>query len=290
MRRRYRKPFPALVRVARFLLLMSSTTACANSPAAKPGAVGIDPRGSDALDDPCTRSPRRWAQLDPGAPRRFSVAKPAFERGLALQQDGRHREARSAFKEAVSADPTFGLAHLEAGISHLFTDNAKGPMTTHLAAAVLLLPQNPRAHFRFAQVQQETGAPGVAEVHYRCALGLAPNYAPAHEALARLLLTRARLDDAEHHARTATALAPSEVTYRVLLAEVLTRKKRWLEAAVEVERAARQVSRSAALFRRAGDLYAEGGSDAQAARMRSQADILDPPPTRRTLRPLRRRR
>ena len=239
---------------------------------------------------PCVSEPLRTARIDRSQPRDFGRAKTAFDRGLTLQERGEHAEALVAFKKAVGADPTFGLAHLEAALSHLYTDNAHDALLSHLSAAVVLMPRNPRAQLQYARLQRELGESRLAETHFDCAVQISPALAPAHESLARLLLTQGRVEEAEQRARAAVGLQPTETTYRVLLADILTRREQWNEAGKEVELAARQVGRSAALFRRAAQLFARAGAEQDAQRMRAMADEIDPPPAKRRLRPLRRRR
>ena len=240
-------------------------------------------------NDPCVAAAIKAAQIDREGPRDFREAKLAFDRGIGLQQNGRHAEALVEFRNAVAADPTFGLAYLEAAFSHLYTDNAPDALSRYLSSAVILLPKNPRAQLQFARFQREVGDAKLAERHFGCALAAAPQWATAHESLARLYLTQGRIDEAETRARSAVTLAPDETTYRVLLADVLSAREMWMEAGAEVERAAQQIGRSAALYRRAADLYARAGANGDADRLRAVADEIDPPPERRRLRPLRKR-
>ena len=274
-----------------WVLATTAATACGWLAGSRPNAA--PPPGQARLpqpSNPCVSAPLKTAKIPNSAARDFRQAKRAFDRGLRRQEEGRHAEALEEFQRAVTADPTFGLAHLEAAVSHMYTDNAENKMLRHLSAAVVLLPKNPRAHLRYGQFQKEHGAMDLAERHLDCALDLAPELADAHEAMARLFLQQDRTAEAERRARSAVALAPTETTYRVLLADILSRRDRFKEAGVEVEQAARQVGRSAALFRKAAALYAQGGADDEAQRMRAAADKLDPPPTPRKYRPLRRRR
>lgn len=265
------------------MLLIAAATACGAAPglSAAPGQARLG-----SLDDQCQRAAVREVRIDQDRPRDFRRAKASFDRGLAHQKAGRPAEALAEFNRAIAADATFGLAHLEAAVSHLYTDNDRDELSAHLSAAVVLLPRNPRAQLQYARFQREVGNLDLAERHLGCALALAPTHAPTHEALARLLLVQDRAADAEARARSAVALAPTKTTYRVLLADILTRRQRFMEAGVEVEQAAKQVGRSAALYRRAAGLYAQGGATTDAARLRRIADKLDPPRQRRRLRPL----
>ncbi len=256
-------------------------------PSAEAAVVG---RQAAKSRNPCLTAALESVEIDPRQPRNYRLAKARFDEGVALQSQGLHAEALERFQKAVGEDPTFGLAHLEAALSHLYTDNAHEALLKHLSAAIVLMPRNPRAQLQFAQLQKELGAPKLAEQHFGCAVELNPTLAPAHESLARLLLNEGRVAEAERRARVAVRLAPMKTTYRVLLADILTRRQQWTEAGAEVELAAQQVGRSAALYRRAAQLFAKGGAYTDADRLRAVADRIDPPPERRKLRPLLRRR
>ncbi|MEM7679073.1 MAG: hypothetical protein AAF449_24105, partial [Myxococcota bacterium] len=87
---------------------------------AEPSPPRFDP------SDACFALPITEARIDRSLPRDFQQAKRAFDRGLRLQDDGRHTEALAEFQRALDADQTFGLAHLEAAVSHMYTDTSYG--------------------------------------------------------------------------------------------------------------------------------------------------------------------
>ena len=212
-----------------------------------------------------------------------------MERGLELAKTGNHLAALQAYDSALVADPYHGLSHLAKAESHLFTDNDPSKIRTHLSTAVLLLPENPRAHARLADFLAESGEGDVAITHWRCALELKPSYDDARLNLARYLVTLKRADEAEKELLSIEG-GTTNVTVLALLAEALAAQGKLLDAARQIEEAARRAGPSAAsLLRKAGDLYEAGESPLSARRVRVQADRIDPPPRERKMRPLKRR-
>ena len=219
--------------------------------------------------------------------RNAAEAQLLLDRGLALARSGDHLGAMQAYDQALLADPYHGLTHLAKAESHLFTDNDTGRMRQHLATAVLLLPQNPRAHSRLADFLAETGESEEAVMHWRCALALKSSFSEARIHLARHLVTHSRASEAEVELRTIEG-GLTDVTVLVLLGDALAAQGKLLDAATLMEEAAKR-SPSAPLYRKAGDLYEQAESPMSARRVRAQADRIDPPPTERKMRPLKQR-
>ncbi|MEL7369546.1 MAG: hypothetical protein AAFN74_11580, partial [Myxococcota bacterium] len=108
----------------------------------KPGAarMGASSRLQFDPSDVCFAVPLTEARIDRSQPRDFQKAKQAFDRGLRLQQDGQHPDALVEFQRALRADQTFGLAHLEAAISHMYTDHDAAERPTCRAACSTSTP------------------------------------------------------------------------------------------------------------------------------------------------------
>lgn len=238
----------------------------------------------------CVRHARAIYTPDPNAARKFLVAHEAFSTGETAAEAGDYATARSHFEAAVGADPQFGLGHLALAEAMLFTDHTPDQRQRHLAAAVVLLPDNPRAHLLFAGASAEIEAHEVAERHWRCALKLKPSLVEAHAELARHYLAHGQAPKAEKEARAALALEGDKYGHFVLLGRALEAQGRSKAAGAALEQAAEKVGRSAALYRQAARLYENGNAEDDAARMRAVADRLDPPSRPRDLRPLRKAR
>lgn len=256
---------------------------CAAPPRARPATEVVVPSA-------CLVHPQRFAQLDLSQPRSFLRAHEAFARGRERMEAQEMAEAQAEFEQAVKADPSHGLARIALAETHWLTDNDVQVIRRHLAAAVVLLPENPRAHLRFADVSAELNDSEVAIQHYECALALSPGLARAHAQLGAQLMRAGRLAEAEEQLRAALKIEPEEYRHRIVLSQILEAEARPKDAAAEVERAAKLVKTSAALFRRAARLYDAAPAPADADRMRAAADALDPPAEARELRPLRKAR
>ncbi len=240
------------------------------------------------VEDPCLVYPTRWAKISVQGTRNAAAAQAELDRGLELAKMGDHVGALEAFDRALAADPYHALTHLATAESHLFTDNDTAVMRSHLATAVLLLPENPRAHSKLADFLAEIGESETALTHWRCALALKPSYSEARLHLARHLLALHRPAEAEEELRTIEA-GLTDVTVLALLGDALAAQGKLLEGAQAVEEAAKRAGASAALLRKAGDMYEAANSPLSARRVRAKADRIDPPPTERKMRPLKRR-
>jgi tetratricopeptide (TPR) repeat protein len=219
-------------------------------------------------------------------PRDLKKGESEFQRGVMLSEKGDHLGAGQAYAAAISADPYHGLAYLYAAESHLYTDDDHEAMRALLEHAVELLPENPRAHLRYGEYFAEIGKKPDATAEWRCALELREDLVDARVHLGRLLLENGDAELAEKELRTALASATNDVQVHLLLGDVLETEKKFNEAAVEVLIAARSSAKPAALYRRAGHLFEAAGNLLAAKKARKQADVLDPPPKARNLRPL----
>jgi len=238
----------------------------------------------------CLKAPQQYAQLDPTGPRSFVKAHEAYSRGQTLMDAGQTGPAQDAFTQAVQADPSHGLARIALAEAHWLTDNNAPLIREHLAAATLLLPNNPRAHLRFADINAELDEGKVAARHYRCALALSPDLTAAHVRLARHALGAGQAAEAEAHIRAAIAAEPKQYLHLILLSQALKAQARTRDAAKAAEDAAVLKGTSAPLYRRAARLYEDASAPKDALRLRRIADELDPPKEARDLRPLRKAR
>lgn len=256
------------------------SAACAHEPPPTPPPV---PR---APDDPCLVIPWSMAPPAPRAERDFSAAQDAFREGLETRDAG--GDSTPAFRRAVELDPTFGLAHLELAEAELRAVNPNlDDVGRHLARAVVLLPDNPRAHELFARHAEIRGEREVAVRHYRCALDRRAGLDDARYRLAVQLFELGRFGEAGAELRRVLARDPGTVSARVLLAQVLEAEGRLREAAQTLETAARHSRDNPVLLRRAADLFAKAGRPGDAERLDEEADARDPPREERDLRPLR---
>jgi tetratricopeptide (TPR) repeat protein len=286
---------PIALSLATVLFACASTTEIAPAPVAPAKIAPPPPPPPDTPErpkaqvlDPCLVYPTRHASLNGPGARNAPQAQAELQRGLELAQTGNHFAAIEAFDKALIADPYHGLTHLAAAESHLFTDNDPSKMRSHLSTAVLLVPENPRAHSRLADYLAEIGEADAALTHWRCALSLKTGFHEARVNMARYLVTLNRAVEAETELRTIEG-ALTDPVILALLGDALAAQGKLLDAAQSIEEAAKRSGPSAPLLRKAGDLYDAANSRLSARRVRAQADRIDPPPRERKMRPLKQR-
>lgn len=187
-------------------------------------------------------------------------------------------------------DPERGLAHLSLAEALLFAGAEPNVQAHHLAWSVQLLPDNPRAHLRYAQLLHRAGATRAARRQVSCALERRSNYAEALRLAAELDLRGNRLDEAERAARAAIRAERDDHRNWVILGEILKARGAHAAAGYAMLTAARAVGRSAPLYRRAARLFRAAREHDAAAAAYARADAIDPPPEARALRPLPRAR
>lgn len=235
--------------------------------------------GGPASSPPSETSP-------PPKPRSGALSYERLKVGIEHQREGRHVDAVSAFEAALDADDENGLAYLHLAQSQLVLDQPASAILTGLESAVRLLPDNPRAHHSYAEMLSQTGEHRGAARHWRRALELRPDVIDARLGLAEVLEASGDLEGAKVQLEAAATLEPRNIVVRIRLANVLERLSQFDAAAVHAKQAAEISSASAPLYRRAADLFERARDAAEARRLRSIADRIDPPPKQRSLREL----
>ncbi len=109
-----------------------------------------------------------------------------FEKGVALEQDGRRAaEVISAYERAVELDPVSSVAWLNLGTVH-YNQRRFSQAEECYGKALAARPDYALAHYNLGNLFDETGRPKEAITHYRKALELDPSHADAHYNLALL--------------------------------------------------------------------------------------------------------
>jgi len=193
--------------------------------------------------------------------------------GLVYQQRGQHRQAVTAFREAVRLDPGYGAPRVGLGASLLALDEVD-EARVQLETAVKLLPEEPAARVQLAQALKRAGDWSGAVEQYRALRALAPREPEYAYQLGKAYLglsewcwrelrkvdpASARLQQALGHnyrvqSRTNLAVGSFERAARadptlpeihLALAQIYLEQKRWAEARQEIERELALVPESA---------------------------------------------
>ncbi|PYQ24532.1 MAG: hypothetical protein DMF79_01510 [Acidobacteria bacterium] len=193
--------------------------------------------------------------------------------GLVYQQRGQHKQAVTAFREAVRLDPGYGAPRLALGASLLALDEV-GEAKSQLETAVKLLPREPLARLQLAQACERAGDWTAGVEQYRALRELAPREPEYAYQLGKAYLGlsewcwrelrkldpgSARLQQALGHnyrvqGRTSLAVGAFERAARadptlpevhLALAQIYLEQKRWPEARQEIEKELALVPESA---------------------------------------------
>lgn len=110
-----------------------------------------------------------------------------FERARLLIELGRHNDAKHAYLDILTKEPTHFVALNNIGTLLHKTDCRKAARAAY-AEAVKCHPDKPMGHLNLANVLSEDGELALARAHYETALRLAPDNFKAHQGLAHLLM------------------------------------------------------------------------------------------------------
>jgi glutamate/tyrosine decarboxylase-like PLP-dependent enzyme len=109
-----------------------------------------------------------------------------FERACLLAESGRTAEARDAYLDLLSRDPSHREALNNLG-TLLHETGFRTAARTAYAEAVARHPADPMGHVNLANVLRENGDTAAARAHYEAALSLQPDHPEAHQGLGRIL-------------------------------------------------------------------------------------------------------
>jgi tetratricopeptide (TPR) repeat protein len=230
-----------------------------------------------------------------------ATAKEHFMLGLRAADVGQGTEARAHFLEAVSADPSFALAHLYTA----FNANSTAEFRAHLEQAASLAskaspaerlmieitqrgfandpagqlvlaqqlvsaaPNNPRALMRLAGIQTALGRPAAARATLEKAIKAAPRFAPAYIQLGNSYLTVEPRDPAKGatYIRRALNIEPNAAYTHDFMGDAYRANNDLVKARAEYTRQAELDPTHAIAFQQRGHVnsflgkYAEARAD-----------------------------
>lgn len=215
-----------------------------------------------------------------------TASAPSLDQALALEQQGDDAHAASTLDAVLSQQPTYGLAHLEAGRLALKRDDL-GRARLELEIATALLPENPRAQFFFGMMEEESGKGPEAVAALERAVALRPDFVEARLRLGTLYLSQGDALHAEAHYQAVAKVDPSQVGARLQLARALELEGRVGDAEQTLTELRAEQPASPLVIRNLADFYERSGRPELARSVRGQ---LDGPSKRhlRSLKPSRR--
>jgi tetratricopeptide (TPR) repeat protein len=150
----------------------------------------------------------RLRELDAKIAAVASAAIPLrFERACLLAEVGRTTDARDAYIELLSLEPSHRAALNNLG-TLLHETGYRTAARTAYTQAVAKHPDDPMSQVNLANVLVETGALTEARAHYETALGCQTDHAEAHQGLAGVLAELGDQPGAAHHRKLGFASRP----------------------------------------------------------------------------------
>ena len=148
------------------------------------------------------------------------AAKPHFDYGSALQNEGKSDEAIEQYKTAIQFNPKYADAHMNLGSA--LTSQAKfDAAIPHMETALRLEPNNGDYHLMYANLLQRIGRNDEAASHFEAGIRLKPNSADAHYSYAAFLVAVGKNDDYISELRTVLRLKPNYPYAELRLADAL---------------------------------------------------------------------
>ncbi|HWE53079.1 MAG TPA: tetratricopeptide repeat protein [Bryobacteraceae bacterium] len=121
-----------------------------------------------------------------------------FERACLLAENGRTTEARNAYIDVLSRDPSHRAALNNLGML-LQASGYRTAARTAFAEAVQRYPADPASRVNLANALRESGDSSRAREHYEAALELQPDFAEAHQGLAAIFSDEGDFAGAARH-------------------------------------------------------------------------------------------
>jgi Tfp pilus assembly protein PilF len=211
-----------------------------------------------------------------GAPDSLEVRERAYRannRGIALLERFEYAEAAAAFREALAADQTLGIAHLNLSLALLYNQDLPAA-DREAAEAARLLPDAPAPAYVRSLIARADNRPDDALRELERVRGLDADDPGTNVNLGQLFLEQRRYEEAMAVLRRAVSLEPYNVTAVYNLGLALTRAGREPEGRDALSRA--QALRSVGYAVTYGNGYLEQGRYAQAvASTGAEPELVD---------------
>jgi Flp pilus assembly protein TadD/tRNA A-37 threonylcarbamoyl transferase component Bud32 len=149
--------------------------------------------------------------------------------GIALSDQGRHKKAEAAFRQAIRLNPDYYTAHGNLG-NALFNQGRHKEAEAAYRQAIRLKPNDPKGHNNLGGALDSQGRHKEAETAYREAIRLKPDFPRAHHNLGLALNYQGRYKEAEGAFRESIRLKPDHAEAHYHLGLMLSRQGRHTEA------------------------------------------------------------
>jgi tetratricopeptide (TPR) repeat protein len=134
-------------------------------------------------------------------------ARPRYNLGLALANQGKIEEAISHYSEALRIKPNYVAAHNNLGQALADLGRLKGAVK-HFSEALRINPNNHKAHNNMGNALTSLGKQDEALEHFYIAIQIAPDSPEAHNNLANAMVHLNRFDEAIEHYTVALRINP----------------------------------------------------------------------------------
>jgi tetratricopeptide (TPR) repeat protein len=200
------------------------------------------------------------------------AAESRLERGVALEQAGRLKDAIAETEKALQLDPKLVLAHVNLIILYGRTGNLE-KAEEHYQAAVRLNPnQFPDAHYDYGLVLMKEGKLDEAERAFRRALEINPSFADAHNNLGYLLERQEKSAEAIAEYKKAVEHNPSFRQAHFNLGRILVNQGQYEEGIQQLQQTLRPVDEATPAYLYAlGAAYGRAGERQKALRYLEEA-------------------
>jgi len=137
--------------------------------------------------------------------------------GVALEQQGKIREAVAHYTEALRIKPDNAEAHNNVGVV-LQGQGKIQEAVAHFTEALRISPKHPGVHYNLGVVLQGQGKIQEAIIHFAEAVRIRPDYAIAHNNLGVALMGQGKVQDAIAHFSKAVQAKPNYAEAHINLA------------------------------------------------------------------------
>ncbi len=130
-----------------------------------------------------------------------------FELGISYSNEGKHKEAKEAFKKAIKISPDFAEAHYRLGLEYKELGDIQYSIRA-LNQAIKINPGFAEAHFSLGLIYKGLGRDNLALEAFKNAVRINPDNASAHNFLGEIYLALRLKKEAKEAFMKATKIKP----------------------------------------------------------------------------------